>query len=221
MSMFLGPIHYVMYERIKIVNNREKGIIKAAEEEWGAKAKDIITKASEKFGCTCQDTPLEEQIGNEPIHNWLSNLLDRVVVSESAVVAGIIGEFKDGGEKLIIKQAYDNARALSESLLAKKEGIKNDIVSLRNLLFTYMLEGMPCDHTSETINVTDNSFVIERDLLTNAENWLEGSAPTDFMIQLNSSWIKGFIEGFGSFSFERERVSKDGALCWVDTVSAK
>ncbi|MFQ5455178.1 MAG: hypothetical protein ACE5EA_03105 [Nitrospirota bacterium] len=219
MSLFLGPIHYIMYNRIALVNDRENRVVNDAVDKWGEKAKSVIEDTREKYGYRTSDAPLEQQIGDAPIHGWISDRLGKVVMSEAAVSNAINLQFGKEGRDLILNSSQQHGGELAQRLLKEKKTIFDSIESLNEMLYKYLLEGMPCDHCSATVSQSDKSIVIQRDLMIHAPYWLEVNVPAELMIDLSTAWVRGFVEKSGKYTFSREKISQSGKLIWEDRIS--
>ena len=77
MSAFLGPVHFMLYNKIQRQNELLNEIINASEENhW---VNGIAEQLKEKCGEN-ETAPLETVIDESAIHNWLNN---QVSIAES------------------------------------------------------------------------------------------------------------------------------------------
>lgn len=119
MSNNLGPIHYMMYEKIKFQDEITDFLMEGRTEE-----------IDEKIPPVSKDS-LEEIIDQDNIHGFLSSKID-VVENRQAMAFGLAS---DVDEKL-----FD---------LGKKKAEGKNFSSLENVfedLNMYLLDGMPCDN---------------------------------------------------------------------------
>ena len=86
-SAFLGPIHYIMFERIQIVAARAQFVREFAEERMAPSQKTAFAAQLEAFWKLPEDGDLETQIGDTPIHAWLQLSMENVIMAESALFA--------------------------------------------------------------------------------------------------------------------------------------
>jgi len=78
MSAFLGPIHYWMYEKIKNVMMRETAIFSAFYEKYGKEIESVCGKTKQEMDTKDIETPLDQLIGDSPIHGWLANRIKEI-----------------------------------------------------------------------------------------------------------------------------------------------
>ena len=72
MSLFLGKIHYWLFNKIRWFENLEENIIDLAKSE-GLDAENIRKDIESKYGKKLPNKPLEELIDTSNIHNWLQS----------------------------------------------------------------------------------------------------------------------------------------------------
>ena len=70
MSLFLGKIHYWLFNKILWFEKLENEIINLAKEE-GFEIEKISTDIQRQYGEILPDKPLEELIDTSNIHGWL------------------------------------------------------------------------------------------------------------------------------------------------------
>lgn len=74
MSLFLGKIHYWLFNKILWFEKIEECVITLALEE-GMDVKNIRNEIESKYGKKLENRNLEEIIDLENIHGWLQNRL--------------------------------------------------------------------------------------------------------------------------------------------------
>ena len=134
MSEFLGPIHYMMYEKIKFQDKITNFLLDGNTKEIDEKIKPVSTDN------------LENLIDQENIHGWLDSKID--VVENRLAYA--IKNSENTKEKL-----FDFGKKQAEG---KNFSDYNEIFQDLN---TMLLDGMPCDNgLSATIDENDDLFLI-------------------------------------------------------------
>ena len=119
MSKTLGPIHYMMYDKIKF------------QDEITAYLLDGQTSEVDKIANPVSKNPLDELIDQDNIHGWLDSKIDVVEKRLNYALRHAINP-KDKifklGEKIGQVKDFDNF---------------NQVFSDLNM---YLLDGMPCDN---------------------------------------------------------------------------
>lgn len=119
MSKFLGPIHYMMYDKIKFQDKLTEAILD----------KDELEKLNNEIP-PVEVKPLEEIIDQDNIHGFLSSKIDIV---ESRLFYAI----KHG--KDVLTKVYEVGKSVAPESFLNQEDM---FTKLNN----YILDGMPCDH---------------------------------------------------------------------------
>lgn len=72
MSLFLGKIHFWLFNKVLWFEGLEDEIIKLAQEE-GLNVKKLSVEINNKYGQKTENKNLEEIIDTSNIHGWLQN----------------------------------------------------------------------------------------------------------------------------------------------------
>lgn len=192
MSMFLGPIHQWLYNKIQIGAGRATAIEEAFKTTFGTEAEPIIAEIDDKYPAFPLGIELEDIIGDAPIHGFLSGLIRMVESREGGLIGAFVNKF---GEK-----AKETAIAASENY-GKRVGeeAKNDIApgnneALFKALYDRQLDGMPCDQGAQPA-FQNGKITIRQSECLHSINWQGADAPLDVMCQVTGAWIKGFLKG--------------------------
>lgn len=122
MSKFLGPIHYIMYEKIKFQDELTAKLLSEGE----------LEKLNEKMPPVSKDN-LENIIDQDNIHGFLSSRIDIV---ESRLSYAI----KKGSD--VYNKAYEFGKSIAPKSL---NGFEEIFDAINNII----LDGMPCDRALE------------------------------------------------------------------------
>lgn len=196
MSAFLGMIHYMLYNKIQLQENILEGIEKYAKDKE-IETDKIIEKINAEFGYP-ERRSLEEVIDNGNIHGWLQEKIQSVEKRTAALVT----ELKDLGLKVeeLGKIYYKNGIESMEKLEAREYSPEE----IFNLIYSHLLEGMPCDRINQPVDRNENEYIwkttrcIHKDLVDIAKGDIN-----DFYI-LRDYWIEGFLsEDKNKYSYTR------------------
>lgn len=146
MSLFLGFIHHLMYDKILFLENLNERLINFAKNEG---YDDVVLELS--------NTPkvekgnLEDIIDNDNIHGWLDERVVRTENRFAKVVNLLIEKSQDNKEK-VLKTVSDVADSFDEvSNPAEAFGKLNSL----------FLDGMPCDGAISIVNEDENRLVFQ------------------------------------------------------------
>ncbi len=207
MSQFLGPIHHLMWERIKLVNDRDNYIGQRVVEEIGSEAEEIVEKARQEHGFSWDEKPLEEQVGDESIHAFLQDKVDRVEISEAAIVGSIDREYGEKGREALANIYYGHGREFGSRLMEEAGMEIDDLEGIQEILDTYVLEGMPCDGGVSSRVDKKGNLIFSRPVGLHSFYWEKVNVTPSLMVDLGGKWIKGLINSINSkLTFERRLV---------------
>lgn len=178
MSLFLGPIHYMLYEKIKYQDELSNKLL---ERTLDNNKQEINEKCFELI-----DDKLEDIIDNQNIHEWLNNQVNNVEKRFSAVI-----------EKLIKEQKYDQIVDImfqeGKKVSKGKEFI--DCMEVFNVINSYLLDGMPCDKGLLIVLEEENEIIFEY----NKDAHLAFKDFSEFM-EIRIEWIRGLLSNTPSIN---------------------
>lgn len=166
MSLFLAPIHQLMYDKIHSTDSLASSIAKedeAIEEALGEKFPSI------------ENGPLEEVIDTSNIHGWLAK---RVALAEERLAFAATAMAKKDEEKLLatIKQS------------AEKLHFQGTAEEAFQTYDSFFLNGMPCDRVHMPVD-SDEGFAWQVTQNVHAP-YYEDPALYERLID---SWWEGFL----------------------------
>ena len=156
MSLFLGPIHYWLYN--KIGNQERLTSVIAAK----AKEKDWITDTD---SYTKELPDLETAIDESNIHGWLQ---EQIIDAESRF-ASLVIEIKKQGINLeeLESIAFDFGK---ENLPDSKA----DVTEIYRHFEDFFVNGMPCDHINIVTDKGENQLSWEMEQDIHGQYWIGG-----------------------------------------------
>lgn len=196
MSLFLGKIHFWLFNKIVWFESLEENIVKFAEEkqlpvqQW---KKEIYSEFAEPAG----KGPLEEIIDTSNIHGWLQKTIKSAELRQAALVTLILNE----------NQSYINDMIKMFEEQGEKEGMQRRAKQcpelpeeIYNILNDYILEGMPCDNVNSIINSSENEIQWHAEKCLHTESWERVNGDVTNFYNLREAWIKAFVEAL-NFKF--------------------
>ena len=190
MSMFLGPIHQWLYNKIEVGAGRASAIEGAFRGAFGAEAEGLIAGVDEKTPAFPTGLALEDIIGDSPIHGFLQGVIRMVETREGALVKAFVDKFGDKAKGVALEAAAAFGREVGEK--AKGEIAQGNLESLFQALYDRMLDGMPCDQGAEP-EIRGGKLVIRQSECLHKKNWESAGAPLKVMCDITGAWIKGFL----------------------------
>lgn len=192
----MGTIHYWLFNKIKIVEDRERFILEEFAGRYGAKPYSLGKELQEKYAPYFDDAPLEKLIGNNSIHAFLARTIGTVETREAAVIKALMDSYGSQAGPLLLDAAYRHGGKNGKS--AREEYSSSNPVpdEVYRVLRNYILDGMPCDHVVE-VNQDSDRLVIERhaDCLHRV-HWQNAGMTEEFMCDYHCRWIDGFVDSF-------------------------
>jgi len=198
MSLFLGKVHFWLYDKIIWYEGLEQEIINWAKtidvpvEEW-------MGEIYSKYGQPTGGRPLEEVVDTANIHGWLQDRISSTELRQSALVTKIINIDPDNINALInifSKQGEMAAHQLDQKNLSPEE--------IYNALNNYILEGMPCDRAEMLLSKTNDEYVWRLTRCLHRQYWEANNGNIENFYTLRGAWLKAFVETINSeLSYER------------------
>ncbi|WP_160679634.1 hypothetical protein [Clostridium sp. C8-1-8] len=205
MSMFLGKIHYWLFNKIEWFEGLEESIVKSAENK-GIDVSTLRDEIYSKYGAPTEDRPLEDMIDTNNIHGWLQGKISAAEARQAAWVTRLLEEdsmfindmlevFKEQGK--IAAKEYKNEKGNPK--------LPSEIYTAMN---DYILEGMPCDRVNEiTVNTEERIEWIATQCIHH-EYWDRENGDVGLFYRLRDNWIKEFVSELNS-SYEY-RINDNG-----------
>lgn len=193
MSMFLGPIHFWMYDKILIAQR----LTFLIEKEF---LTDSEKQENENLFSSVIDGDLEEIIDQNNIHQWLNQAVTQVELRFSFTIKRIIDK------NISIDKVKEIAFSYGESF--EKYDIKTPKQAYELLMDT-LLDGLPCDVSISIIKEEDNSleFVLHNDI--HKEFFKEFEIDNQIYHQIRESFVNGLLN---KYSFRYKNLTEEKKL---------
>ncbi len=192
MSAFLGPIHFWLYNKIKIQNNIVEDILALTDDTYFKK------NLCEKYG-DGDLKPLDEVIDVGNIHGWLQNQVSKVETKLAFAVTALLSKTPDSVEK--IKEIFFR-NGENYSPLNSNSQIEEAFKAVNDTL----LDGMPCDHVNAVVNQDENEVVWKRYECVHSKYWSEAKGDIKIYYMLRDEFIKGLLN---PSNIKYEKISDD------------
>lgn len=197
MSLFLGKIHYWLYNKIIWAEKVEEDIVKWAASH-GIVADQWMQQLIQEYGRPTGNQALEEIIDTSNIHGWLQERIRSAELRQAALVTAILAE--DNQYKADLLEIFKRqGRAAAREYTAHPdtpEGIYNAVND-------FILEGMPCDRACEMISNDKDEITWKISTALHEPYWLQVQGDVKNFYELREAWIASFVEAINpEFNFD-------------------
>ncbi|MGL5001207.1 MAG: hypothetical protein ACRC6J_05750 [Cetobacterium sp.] len=203
MSLYLGKIHYWLFNKILWLQNLEENVVQSAQSH-GLDIETAKAKITEKYGEELKNKNLDEIIDLNNIHGWLQNTIHTSEGRLAAWVGFILEKDSDAMNNLKVVFEKSGVIAANEAKSTAQYSTAGDIY---NCLTNYILDGMPCDRVNVVTVSEENLVSWERRLCVHKEVWEKENVDVNVFYDLRKSWIETFVKTLNS-SFEYSEVSE-------------
>lgn len=200
MSLFLGKIHYWLYDKILWAEKAEEEIIKWAKgmnlpvDKW-------VQEANEKYGAPTGGRPLDKIIDTSNIHGSLQEKIKSAELRQAAIVTAILNE--NESYKGSIVKVFENQGSLAAQSC---DAYPDSPDGMFNTLQNYLIDGMPCDRVNDVLEQDDNQFIWKASVCLHKPYWEEVGGDVNNFYELREAWTKSFVENLNpNFRFEKTK----------------
>lgn len=190
MSLFLGKIHYWLFNKILWFEKLENEIINLAKEE-GFEVEKIGSEIQNKYGQKLPNKPLEELIDTSNIHGWLQNKIHTAERRMASWTKLLIEADAKNYEKL--EKVYKNQGIVAAKEVKADGKLPKTPEQLFNCMNDYILDGMPCDRVNEIISNDEEQIKWVQRICVHKNIWDEVGCNVNYFYNLRNVWIKSFI----------------------------
>lgn len=189
MSLFLGKIHYWLFNKVLWFEGLEGEIIKLAKDK-GIDVEKLEAEINSKYGVKTPNKNLEDMIDTSNIHGWLQGKIHSAEGRMAAWTKVILENNQD--YILDMRKVYENqgVNAANEA----KENLENiNAETIFNSMNDYILDGMPCDRVNEVIDSSEESIMWKRRVCVHKNIWENEGILVDVFYELREQWINAFV----------------------------
>lgn len=189
MSLFLGKIHYWLFNKVLWFEGLEGEIIKLAKDK-GIDVEKLEAEINSKYGVKTPNKNIEDMIDTSNIHGWLQGKIHSAEGRMAAWTKVILENNQD--YILDMRKVYENqgVNAANEA----KESLENiNAETIFNSMNDYILDGMPCDRVNEVIDSSEESIMWKRRVCVHKNIWENEGILVDVFYELREHWINAFV----------------------------
>jgi hypothetical protein len=197
-SLFLGKIHYWLYNKILMCERIEEEIIERVKDKDNG-IDDLVKHINHEFGAPTGKKMLEEIIDTSNIHGWLQQRIESAELRQAALITQLLqwsSSYKVELLKIYTKQGEDAAHGYENTVVSPEE--------IFNALNDFILEGMPCDRVNKVNESNNNEFSWETSMCLHKSYWDRVGGDIRNFYELREVWIKAFVKTINSeFKYEK------------------
>lgn len=197
MSALLGPIHFLVYEKIQNVDSLTRQILAHAQKQgWNSRLPQML---EEKYDSLEQGN-LEDIIDVSGIHGWLHERMQLVEGRLAFAVTALL-EGNAGRQSELLAVCRESGRSAGEALASD-----TTCDMLLQTISTFWTDGMPCDG-GVNIQMQDTDIALwSISPNVHAECWNALGEDLSVYWALRDAWTEGFVTG-KTVSFEKLNAS--------------
>lgn len=182
MSAFLGPIHFWLYNKIKIQNEIVEEILDYAKNKLNNNIRDDLYQ---KFG-DGELKALDQVIDVTNIHGWLQERVNQVEKKLAYTVTKVT------------KNKPDNFDALKDIFKTKGAQVSeldsgSSLEEVYKAINDTLLDGMPCDRANSVIQHEDNEIMWKRNICVHQQYWDDVDGDINDFYLLRDEFIQGLL----------------------------
>ena len=195
MSLYLGKVHYWLFNKILWFEELENEVINLAKNE-GLDIDNLSDEINDKYGEQTPKLTLEEMIDTANIHGWLQEKINSAEGRMAAWTTKVINNNREVALKM--ENIYTN-QGIKAAKEVKEKGIEiTTAVDIFNSINDYILDGMPCDRVNEVVTSEENIVEWTRRVCVHEHIWNKEQGDVDYFYKLRSLWIKAFVSEINS-----------------------
>lgn len=182
MSAFLGPIHFWLYNKIKIQNEIVEETLDYATNSLNNNMRDDLYN---KFG-DGDLKPLDQVIDVTNIHGWLQERVNQV---EKKLAYTVTELTKNNPENFQIIKDIFKSKGAEVSTFEKDSSLDEIYKAINDTL----LDGMPCDRANSVVSQEDNEIIWKRNVCVHQQYWDDVQGDINDFYTLRDEFIEGLL----------------------------
>ena len=195
MSLFLGKIHFWLFNKILWFEGLEKEVIGLAG-NLGMNVEKLQAEIESKYGPMLPDKPLEELIDQSNIHGWLQSSIHNAEGRMAAWTKLLIEADKYNYAKL--EKVYSQQAVVAAKEIKDAGQLPQTPEQIFNCMNDYILDGMPCDRVNEVVVKDDDKIEWVQRICVHKDIWEEVGCKVDYFYDLRNIWIESFVNELNS-----------------------
>ena len=195
MSLYLGKVHYWLFNKILWFEGLENEIITLAKNE-GLDIDNLSKEINEKYGEQTPKLTLEEMIDTSNIHGWLQ---EKINSAEGRMAAWTTKVLNNNSEVISKMENIYTKQGIKAAREVKEKGIEiATALDIFNSINDYILDGMPCDRVNDVVTSEENIVEWKIRVCVHEHIWSMEQGDISYFYKLRGLWIKAFVSEINS-----------------------
>jgi len=205
MSAFLGHIHYWLYNKIRLVTERESRLYEAVGALCGDTAEEVREQVYQSYGYPLPHKDLAELIDQTNIHGWLQRQINIAETREAATIQAFASQCGSAAVEAITQVVARQGQECGHEAADSGKYNLTGAAGLYQALNDYRLNGMPCDQNDVIVANEPNEIIWHSQENLAARNWQRAAADSTLLQALVDQWIDAFVTAANpAFLYSRE-----------------
>lgn len=207
MSLYLAPVHFWLFNKIKLSESLERDLEESLTNKFGNEVYSIFCNSLKEFGSFTENKPLDEIIDTSNIHGWLQDKVSKTELRTAYLLTNVINEFGEEALKTAL-DVYKKQGYICGNELKENNENQNALVLFKGLN-NYILDGMPCDNANSILMKNDDLVEWENKKCIHKPYWDKVSGDITYFYNLRDQWIESFIAtANNNFHYEKHDTLK-------------
>lgn len=199
MSLYLGKIHYWLFNKIMWFEDLTDILIRLAEDE-NINVTEKLSEINSLCGEKLPKKPLEELIDTSNIHGWLQG---EIHSSERRLASWVKVLIDNGVSMNKIEEVFTTQGIKAGTEVKETKGVLNSACDIYTAVNDYLLDGMPCDRVDVVTDSTEDLVKWSKRICVHKPIWDEIGADVNIFYDLRNAWTKAFVNEINSdFNYE-------------------
>lgn len=192
MSTFLAPIHYWLFNKIRLHEQLESNLLNAYKNKYGNVIDEIEQNSISIYSKPLGDKALEDNIELSNIHGWLQNTIAKTETRVAFILNEVLRRNGDEAFQIALNEFKVQGTLCGRDV--KEKGIANTAPKIFKSLNDYLLDGMPCDRVNVVTVNTEDKIAWNTTECLHRGFWREaGASDLSLFYVLRFNWIKAFV----------------------------
>lgn len=193
MSAFLGHIHYWLFNKIRLVIQREELVFDKARESCGDAAEELREQVWQTYGQPLPDRDLGDLIEHGNIHGWLQRQINLTESREAALIKELLDACGGDAETAALRAFAEHGETCGRQAAGQNKYETDRADGIYQALNDYLLNGMPCDQADVIVISSADQVIWEGNVCLQEPNWKRVGIGAKTMKKFYQEWTNNFV----------------------------
>lgn len=189
MSLYLGKIHFWLYNKILLYEDLEREIIRHLKGKDDPYIDGLVESINNRFGIPAERKPLEAVVDESNIHGWLQSRIENAELRQAALITGLLK--KDPEYIGVLEELYEKQGKTAASSYGGNASTPEEIfIAIQD----FILDGMPCDRVNEVVTITGDEYAWRAVSCLHQPYWDSVGGDVRNFYRLRDAWNTAFVK---------------------------